>query len=154
MLRYEDLIHPERKIHALRKIVDFTHLGLKRVNRWESDDLEAGEKVKLDEVNAAEMERVKNTTPADEEYRRLQCAFVLSDRDEIHRKNDHTSQTFVKSKDAYSYENKATKHVVCNAWKTLQRSADLMQRYGYYHGPNSKEPVQLEDCADDDSPAF
>ena len=136
VVRYEDLLHTERRVHVLRKMVDFTHLGLQRSNHWYTDK----NSQEYIEFNNVETNRIKSISKEEEEYRRLQCAFILSDKDEVHRKNGNIgsandNEVYMKRTDAYKDQ-----ELVCKAWKDMQQSADELMRYGYYHGPNGKSP--------------
>ncbi len=126
IVRYEDLLHTERRLHVLRKMVEFTGNGLKRASYW----LDGGI------LMENEKNRLKGTTTEAEELRRLKCAFVLADNPNVHRKKAGSGNTMARSGDAYKHEK-----LVCSAWKALQNSSIELQRYGYFHGPHQHVPI-------------
>jgi hypothetical protein len=154
IVRYEDLIHKERRLHVLRSMVDFTGLGYDRISSWKNDPMNHPN------IEENEKKRKRLISTKEEHLRKLKCAFILSDREEVHRTktksaSSSSSETvivtgtgaatetvqplYTKLKDAYN-----DMKVVCKAWNILQHSKDELMRYGYYHGPLSHE--QMNEC--------
>jgi len=138
LVRYEDLLHKERRLHVLRKMVEFTGLGLKRASQWPE--------AQRDITQANEKARLQKTTIEEEELRRLKCAFVLADNPQVHRQKSTASaesgkavkdvNVMARSADAYKHD-----PLVCTIWKSLQNCSAELQRYGYYHGPHQHVPI-------------
>ena len=130
VVRYEDLVHKERRLHVLRKMVEFTGLGFKRVSYWPDGGVSKGN----------ENTRLQATTQEEEDLRRLKCAFVLADNPLVHRQKStkglEKGNIVARSADAYKYDK-----LVCTLWKNLQNSSVELQRYGYYHGPHQHVPI-------------
>ena len=174
VVRYEDLIHPERRLHVLRRMVRFTGLKTTTDSTWAVRNPTEMQQ----EQSKKERQRKYTTSAEEEEERRLKCAFVLADNPLTHRKhhNKHVAASVAKVSDEAQdagtegdvtklYTGIATegldastryseayndKQLVCSMWKEFQQlpTSWQMQRYGYYHGPHQQESIPI--CIEQD----
>jgi hypothetical protein len=165
VVRYEDLLHAERRLHVLRKMIRFVGLPTTKDSTWALTKNPT--EVELQQAQA-ERKRKFETSPAEEEERRLKCAFVLADNPLTHRKhhNKRVGASVAEGSASETLEAKAKaaaevvdpedetvrysvayqdSEMVCDMWRGLQNSTAELMRYGYYHGPHQQE-IQPPSC--------